>query len=92
MEEHKVDASEWKFVVEKSEGNSNNIIVEAQNLKHLDEETKLTAGNLVVTSLLGEAFKINFIDKVKIVNQFEKLQKENSRSIFELYNLREDLS
>lgn len=92
MEEHKVDASGWNFILEKSEGNSNNIIVEAQNLKHLDEETKLTAGNLVVSSLLGEAFKINFIDKVKIVNHFESLQESNRRSIFELYNLREDLS
>lgn len=91
MEEHKIDASDWKFFLEKSKAKRVNIIVEASNLKHLDEETKLTAGNLVVTSLLGEVLKIKFIDKIQMVSELEGLQKKSRKSIFELYGLRDKL-
>lgn len=84
MDEHPVDASGWRYLIQRPSKRNAQVIIEAENISHLDEETKMTAGDLVVTSLLGEAFKIYHIGKIIVVNQFDADEKSGSKSIFDL--------
>ena len=68
--QREVDASKWKFtLIEHDDTDQVTIILEAANVNHLDFETKQTAADLVVTSLLGEEQKICYVREIEMVNQ-----------------------
>lgn len=84
MEEHKIDASSWNYLIEQNKSNDINIVIEAGNLSHLDQETKMTAVDLVVTSLIGEAFKIYNVKGLRVVDAFDPQQISNGKDIHDL--------
>ena len=72
MTEREIDASEWHAVLWKQPGGGIVVILEAANVDHLDEDTKLTAADLVVTNAIGEEMKIKFVSRVEIVGELEE--------------------
>lgn len=81
MEEHRVDASSWNYLIEGSSSKNIKILIEAGNLAHLDQETKMTAVDLVVTSLIGEAFKIYNVKSLLVVDVFDHQQTSIGKNI-----------
>ncbi len=76
MNEHHVNASEWKFVLYQDRNNGIDVLIQAGNMVPLDTETKWTAGNMVVTSLIGEECRINNVNKIEIIDRFENLHSD----------------
>lgn len=66
-----IDATEWTFILFKYPDGKNEIVIQADNLKHLDTLTKELAADLVLTNLLGEKTKIEELDFIDIVDQHE---------------------
>jgi len=66
-----VDASNWSYVLLKYEDEKIKILLKADSLSNLDQETKELAADLVLTNLLGEKLKIQKIDFLDIVEKFE---------------------
>lgn len=84
MEEHRIDASSWQYLIENNSSNDIEIVIEAGNLSHLDQETKITAVDLVVTSLIGEAFKIYNVKGLQVMNAFDPDQITIGKKILDL--------
>ena len=72
MDEQTIDASNWKYVALKHQDEIIEIIIEADNIQHLDEDTAQSAANLVVMSEIGEEVKINKVASVDIVNELDE--------------------
>lgn len=68
---HKVDASGWQQVLKKNLDQSINIILLAKSISHLDLDTQMRAADMVVTSLIGEELRINAIQEIEVVNNYE---------------------
>ena len=60
------------------------LIFEANNITHIDEETALSAAHEFVTHELGEALKIKRIASVKIVVLLESEYDDSKEPISEL--------
>ena len=66
-----ISASDWTYVLLKFPDNKFEITVKADNLKSLDLQTKELVVDLVLTNLLGEKRKIDEINFIEIVDDFE---------------------
>ena len=86
MDERAIDASAWKFAVIEGEYGKVDVILEADNIQHLDYETTLTAGNLLVLGELGEELKIKKIGTIEVVQSLGQEYKEDK---FDIADLRE---
>lgn len=86
MTPHEVDASSWRYFLNRNALEKIEITILAKNISHLDGETKLTAADLVVTSLLGEDFKIQNVGFIKVLDKFDSIQSAKTSSIHELSN------
>ena len=82
--EHCIDASAWKFILLPYPHNKTKLIIEAKNIIHLDDNTKDSAGDYVLTHTLGEEYKINNIAAIEIVNEFESQFQDSYVSIIDL--------
>ncbi len=82
--EHNIDASEWKFILLPYPGNKVKLIIEAKNIANVDDNTKDSAGNYVLTHTLGEECKINNIAAFEIVSAFENQDQSTGISIVNL--------
>lgn len=67
----KIDALEWTYILFQYEDKKIEIVLKADNLAHLDQETKELAIDLVLTNLLGEQLRIAKIDFFDIVEEFD---------------------
>jgi hypothetical protein len=76
--EQQVNAGGWSFALFKQPDHQIKIIVEADNIPHLDFDTRLTAADLVVTSILGEELKIMSVGDIEIVNKFDSTYSSSS--------------
>ena len=85
MTGHDVDASDWEYLIERvSTASKIGIVIAAKSIAHLDQDTKLSAADVVVTSLIGEAFKIQKVESIQIVDEFDEISAAKSKSIFKL--------
>jgi hypothetical protein len=66
-----IDASDWTYVLYQYEDNKIEIVLKADSLSRLDKETKELAADLVLTNLLGEKLKMEKIDFIDIVDEFD---------------------
>lgn len=82
--EHRVDALEWHFVLVPQGNKKTDIIIEAPNMSQLDNETRLEAGSLVVSSLLGEEQRIRLVRKIDIVDIFDPAHKNSATPMAQL--------
>ena len=71
MDLQHIDAAKWKYTPIHAENGKIELIIEAENINHLDHETALSAAELVVASELGEEAKIHKIESVDIVDQLD---------------------
>ena len=79
MDEQDIDASNWNVVALPTKGGMMEVLLEATNIAHLDEDTAFTAAELVIIAEIGEE---NRIHKVQAVNIVENLESEHdSRKI-----------
>lgn len=86
MNEHAVDAASWNYVALKYPDQMIELIIEADNISHLDQETALTAVSLVVMSELGEEVKISKIAALDVVSNLDDHHSSNRTSIEYLKN------
>jgi hypothetical protein len=66
-----IEASNWKYVLLKYEDGKVEILIKADTLSNLDKETKELAADLILTNLLGEKLKIQTIDFIEVVDEFD---------------------
>ena len=69
MDEKEIDASKWKYVALVQKNGKIELVLEAGNISHLDDDTATTAANLVVQNEIGEEARINKIASINIVDQ-----------------------
>lgn len=81
MTEHSIVASSWNFVALPKKGNQVQLIIEANNILHLDDETQLSAGELFVLNEIGEKAIIQKVSSILVVNELDKKYKEQRVSI-----------
>ena len=67
-----IDASDWTYVLSRYEDENIEILLKADTLTNLDQETKELAADLILTNLLGEELKIQKIDFIDIVEKFDE--------------------
>lgn len=72
MNEQNIDASNWKYVMLRNEDGMIDLILEAKNITHWDQDTARTAADIIVTSEIGEETKIQKILSVDIVDKLER--------------------
>jgi len=69
MIQQEIDATNWQYVALQQDDGMVELIMEASNISDLDQETAVSAANLVVMNEIGEETKIEQICKVDIVGQ-----------------------
>jgi len=69
-----VDAIEWTYILLKYPDDKIEILIKADNLKPFDTMTRELAVDLVLTNLLGEKRKIEELDFIDIVDEFDDEQ------------------
>ena len=79
-----IDASTWEYVAFEEDDGRLELILEANNIQHLDSETAKDAANEFVLRELGEALKMSRIASVEIVQQLESEFDDTKDSILEL--------
>lgn len=63
---HFVNAQNWQFGLSLTSSGQVDITIIAKNIKHLDQETQTGAGDLVVSSLLGEECHILHVRHIHV--------------------------
>ena len=86
MNEHSVVASNWKFVALPKKGNLVQLIIEADNILHLDDETRFSAGELFVLNEIGEKARIQNVNTIQVVAEIEDQYQDQKVSIDQLKN------
>lgn len=71
MDEHHVDASNWKYVALPDEYGRIELILEAANISDLDRDAATTAADLFVTNEVGEETSIQHILSIDIIGQLD---------------------
>jgi Arc/MetJ family transcription regulator len=66
-----IDAYEWSYVLLRYPNDEIEILIKADDLRRLDVETKKIAVDLILTNLLGERSKMEELDYVEVVNDFD---------------------
>lgn len=66
-----VDASAWHYVCFEEDDGRIELMLEAENIEHLDSEMALSAANQFVLNELGEELKIRRIASVEIVDKLD---------------------
>ncbi len=81
MHERLIDASSWQFALMPHSGGQVDIFLQTDNIDFLDAETRATAGDLVVTNLLGEERKINYVRRIEVLSAHEEPQQAANQPI-----------
>lgn len=68
---HEVDAIDWTYVLLKYTDNKIEVLIKADNLTELNADDKELAVDLILTNLMGEKRKIEEIDFIEIIDEFE---------------------
>lgn len=73
-----VDASNWEYVLLKLPEGSFNVMVRAENLKDLDNDTKQVAAEIAVEGVVGEMTRLHRIAGVEVVREFNDIDRRKS--------------
>ena len=84
LNEWRVNASSWEFVLLPGPNNKAKVVIKAKNIFKLDDDTQNVAGELVVTGLVGEAFRIRHVSGIEVVDEFTQQQQASATSILDL--------
>ncbi|HAW52422.1 MAG TPA: hypothetical protein DCX54_08880 [Flavobacteriales bacterium] len=72
MDEQQIDASEWYVVALTNQIGVTDLILEASNIGHLDNDTAFMAADVVVITEIGEENRILKIGDIEIVEQLDE--------------------
>lgn len=75
MDIHYVDASSWIILIEGKGDNKSELIIYADNMSELDEETQIDAADAIITNILGEKLKIELLYGIELRNQLSEEEK-----------------
>ena len=84
MDEQLIDASEWQYIVFEDDNNKLELVIEAKNLHHLDEDALETAAEQFVIQEIGEFLRIQHIASVEIVQELESEYDSSKMPVSEL--------
>lgn len=84
--EQAIDASQWRYALVKKTDGRLVVILEAKNVRHLDADTALIAGEQVLTKLLGEELVITHVHRIEVVEELEEEHRAGSAPILGLKN------
>lgn len=84
MDEQQINASNWKYVVVPLKEEKFKLILEANNINHLDRETALKAAHMTVVNEIGEETKIHSVSSIDIVDQLKQEHKSSKSDILKL--------
>jgi hypothetical protein len=73
-----IDASDWYFLVFTDEEDNLELVIEANNLDHLDSETAEAAAEQFIIHEIGEGFRIEFISSIIVVSELD-LEDQSSK-------------
>jgi len=76
MELHEINAENWSVVLSNESVPQTELIIQAENVMHLDQDTQLVTVDLMLTQLLGEEVKIDRLAGFDLVYEFEADEKE----------------
>ncbi len=68
MELREVNASDWKFKIEKGAGQKIHLHILAESIISLDPDTRERAADIFITGELGEENRIRIVEKIHIAN------------------------
>jgi hypothetical protein len=88
MDVVEIDANSWYYVAFLEADGTVELIIEANNIKHLDPETIEIAGNLFLVHELGEKMSLQIVSKVTLVPQ---LNPDDAASKYPIADLKEHL-
>ena len=71
MMERTVEVFRWNYVLLEYPDDSLEVILEANNMSFLDKEGRQAAGESVLNNIIGEEAKIQFVDKMRIVESLD---------------------
>jgi len=84
MDVVEIDASNWHYILYYNDNNKLEIILEASNLQHVDEDTIETAATVFLNNEIGEKTLIELVDGYSIVAQLELEDAKEKISVNEL--------
>jgi hypothetical protein len=79
-----INAFEWEYDLLKYEDDMFEIIIKSLQLSQLGDDDKLIAAEIALDGILGEELRIQTIDKIEIVEEFEKLDQNKASNIKDL--------
>ena len=88
MEVVEIDANPWYYVAFLEADGTVELIIEANNIEHLDPETIEIAGNLFLVHELGEKMSLQIVSKVTLV---ALLNPDDAASKYPIADLKEHL-
>jgi hypothetical protein len=84
MDAQFIDATRWHFLVFVDEDGSLELVIEAKNSSHLDEETAESAAEYFVTHEVGESMRIRTVSSLVIVSELDKEDEDSKISVNDL--------
>lgn len=85
MDEQPVDATAWRYVLLPAGDGEFSLLVEAGNTAALSDETRQKAADYLVTCLIGEEARIEYVPRMRVVKGLKDEQGAISRPILELW-------
>jgi hypothetical protein len=80
LDQQDVDASSWNYVLIPSD-NQFELILEAANIGHIDDDAVLEVADQFIIYELGEEVKINKIESIELKEEFEGEFKQNRKPV-----------
>lgn len=84
MDLQPVDATPWRYVLQPA-GDGQFSLVVATGTSRLSEETLQKAADHLVTCLIGEEVRINYVPRMRVMAAFKEGQESNTRPLLGLW-------
>jgi hypothetical protein len=81
-----INASVWEYVLHKYKDGMFAIIIKSPLLSLLNNGDKLIASEIALDGILGEEMRMQTIDEIEVVEEFEKLEQNKASNIKDLAN------
>lgn len=66
-----IDASTWTFFLSKHREKGIQLLLDVENILHLDHDTRMNAAELVIINCIGEENKIKHLNKFGLVDDYD---------------------
>ncbi len=84
MNQQTVDANPWVYVLLPASDGTYDLLIEAPNATHVDDETLRTTADHLVTALMGEEAKITGIRSIDLTDRLSAAYQKQARPLVQL--------